>query len=455
MPRTSDYPDRGLIQSTDIIYIVANDTSYQTTPAALALYIAAPSGGLLGTAAQQNVGVGPNDVVQLDAFGRMPAVDGSALLNLPGLTSHAHTIADVTALQSTLDGKQPLGSYSFTTHGHADATPITAGFESAEDKAKLDGIAVGATANAPNEELRDRQIHTGEQAQSTITGLPAALANKLETSDVGTTAGKIVALDSLARLPAVDASQLLNVPGGGTGGGDVFGPASSVDGYAAIYSGITGKNLIQASGPPVLGSDARLTDARTPTAHGHAVEDVTDLNNILAGKQPAGSYSLTSHGHDIATTSLAGFMAAADRTKLSTIATGATALSIGTTGTTAAAGNHGHADATTALAGFLSAADKVRVNAALLRATGQNQPLVADFHAPGTLADGAFRWEAATSLNAPLTTGGGAAILIWRATGVGVWIAWETGGSLGSNVPEFYLKPHQDRPETGGHGLPG
>lgn len=41
----------------------------------------------------------------------------------------------------------------------------------------------------------------------------------LQPEDIGTTAGALVALDAEARLPAVDASQLLNLPGGGGGGG--------------------------------------------------------------------------------------------------------------------------------------------------------------------------------------------------------------------------------------------
>jgi hypothetical protein len=49
---------------------------------------------------------------------------------------------------------------------------------SSADKAKLDGIANNATANATNEQLRDRATHTGEQAIGTITGLQAALNNK-------------------------------------------------------------------------------------------------------------------------------------------------------------------------------------------------------------------------------------------------------------------------------------
>jgi len=59
-------------------------------------------------------------------------------------------------------------------------------------------------------------------------------------------------------------------PSAGGGGGDVVGPASAVSGNLASFAGTTGK-IIEDSGVAasdvVLDNDARLTDARTPTAH--------------------------------------------------------------------------------------------------------------------------------------------------------------------------------------------
>lgn len=57
---------------------------------------------------------------------------------------------------------------------------IAAWWAASAAKTKLDGIAVGATANATNAQLRDRQTHTGEQAISTITGLTSALGAKAD-----------------------------------------------------------------------------------------------------------------------------------------------------------------------------------------------------------------------------------------------------------------------------------
>ena len=93
------------------------------------------------------------------------------------------------------------------------ATTVLAGLQSAADKAKLDGIAAGATANATDEQLRDRGSHTGEQAISTIAGLSDALAAKQDS------------LVSGANLKTINGESLLGEGdvviegGGGSGGG--------------------------------------------------------------------------------------------------------------------------------------------------------------------------------------------------------------------------------------------
>jgi len=55
-----------------------------------------------------------------------------------------------------------------------------------------------------------------------------------------------------------------------------------------------------AEGEVVLGEDTRLSNARTPVSHGHAMADVSGLVDALNSKQPAGSYAGSVHGHAIA-----------------------------------------------------------------------------------------------------------------------------------------------------------
>ncbi len=119
----------------------------------------------------------------------------------------ATTIGGITGLQDALNAKQPTGSYitgnqtitlsgdlvgsgsttlnatlatvnsNTGTFGGAQTVPQI----SVDGKGRITGVtavAISATINDTNAQLRDRQTHTGEQAQSTVTGLVAALAAK-------------------------------------------------------------------------------------------------------------------------------------------------------------------------------------------------------------------------------------------------------------------------------------
>ena len=87
-----------------------------------------------------------------------------------------------TATQIALNGK------SDTSHTHSSATTSVAGFMSASDKTKLDGVATGATANSSDATLLARANHTGTQPYTTITGL-ATVASSGSASDL--TAGTL------------------------------------------------------------------------------------------------------------------------------------------------------------------------------------------------------------------------------------------------------------------------
>lgn len=99
----------------------------------------------------------------------------------------------------------PLRDAMVATIG--EGTALDPGLISAMDKAKLDGIAAGATANATDAALRDRATHTGEQAIGTITGLVDALAGKATPTDVAAALAGLVdsspaTLDTLNELAA-------------------------------------------------------------------------------------------------------------------------------------------------------------------------------------------------------------------------------------------------------------
>ena len=85
---------------------------------------------------------------------------------------------------------------------------------STAERDKLAGVAVGATANASDAQLRDRTMHTGTQSMATVTGLQAALDSKVEkvtgkglsTNDYSTAeATKLGAIAEQATKNATDA----------------------------------------------------------------------------------------------------------------------------------------------------------------------------------------------------------------------------------------------------------
>ena len=169
------------------------------------------------------------------------------------------------------------------------ATTSLPGSMSAADKAKLDGIAAGATQNDTDANLRARSGHTGEQAISTVTGLQAALDGKAATSHSHSNA----TTSSAGYMSAADKAKLDGIAVGAT--------QNDTDANLRARSGHTGEQAIST----VTGLQTAL-DGKASTSHSHAISDVTGLQTALDAKAPTST----------ATTSAAGLMSAADKTKL-------------------------------------------------------------------------------------------------------------------------------------------
>ena len=178
-----------------------------------------------------------------------------ASINAKADIAHTHTIANVTGLQSALDGKQAVGSYALSTDLATLSSTVLGALS-----AKLDiaNFTWGNLAGVPTSFTPATHTHIISQ----ITGLQAALDSKQATG------AYLVAADltwaNISGKPATFApSAHTHVIG------DVTGLQSALDGKAA-------------------------------TAHSHAIADVTGLQTALDGKQAAGSYAAASHGHVIA-----------------------------------------------------------------------------------------------------------------------------------------------------------
>lgn len=172
----------------------------------------------------------------------------------------------------------------------ASATPTDAGVMSAADKAKLNGIASSATANATDAQLRDRSTHTGTQAISTVSGLQTALDAKAAVahthsidslSNVNTTgvqSGEVLKYDGTNWVAAADSS-------GGSGdptmGGDLSGTASNaqiaagaVDTAEIADNAVTNAKVATGISQTKIANLSTDLSGKAATVHTHAASDI-------------------------------------------------------------------------------------------------------------------------------------------------------------------------------------
>jgi hypothetical protein len=122
------------------------------------------------------------NVLHADGVWRVPAGGGG------GDMLGANNLSDLTnaGVARTNLGVRPgieVAAYSHVGAGgieHANASGAAAGFMSAADKTKLDGVASGATANSTDSALRDRASHTGTQLAATISDFNSAARAQVE-----------------------------------------------------------------------------------------------------------------------------------------------------------------------------------------------------------------------------------------------------------------------------------
>ena len=184
----------------------------------------------LGTAAALDVGTSATNVVQLDGSARLPAVDGSQLTNLPSGASTLGALTDVTITSVTntqvIKYNSTSGDWENGAVAYADVsgTPSLATVATTGAYSDLSGTPSLATVAT-----------TG--AYSDLSGLPTL--GTAAALNVGTSANNVVQLDGTAKLPAVDGSQLTNLPGGGGSAPSVTVPSPPVSGDQTL-TGPTG-----------------------------------------------------------------------------------------------------------------------------------------------------------------------------------------------------------------------
>ena len=325
----------------------------------------------LKTAAYEDVGTTANKIVQLDGTAKLPAVDGSQLTNLPSaLVSSVNTATgavNIYADDSTLniDGTAlTLSGTGATSTLNVDVGTTANKIVQLDGTAKLPAVDGSALTNLPSAPVTSVNTATGavniyaDDTTLNIDGTALTLSGTGATStlnvDVGTIANKIVQLDGTAKLPAVDGSQLTNLPSapvtsvnGATGAVYIYADDTTlnIDGTALVLSGTgatstlnvdvgtTANKIIQLDGaakiPAVDGSqltDLSFTGLDVSTVTGAAINaninqahwittlgatsvtltlplssGIVDGDTVVVTRIRAGELVIVQHGSDVGT----------------------------------------------------------------------------------------------------------------------------------------------------------
>ena len=146
------------------------------------------------------------------------------LSGLP-VSGHTHTIAQVTGLQTALDGKQASGSYAAATHTHDDRyytetemNTLLAGKQASGSYAPATGIAATAitgtaviTTDSRLSDARTPTTHTHDDRYYTETEMNTLLAGKQASGSYVTNGGNVSSIQRVTAMPATPAANTLYI----------------------------------------------------------------------------------------------------------------------------------------------------------------------------------------------------------------------------------------------------
>lgn len=250
------------------------------------------------------------------ANGLMSSTDKA---KLDGIATGANNYSLPTASSSTLGGVKvgtnlsiSNGVLSATDTTYSAATQSAAGLMSASDKTKLDGIATGANKITVDTALSSSSTNP---VQNKV--INAALANKANTSTTVSTSNIVTSFDI---EDTFDNNKIYN--------------ANAVLEFANLVGTELSENYATKSDVPTKTSQL-TNDSGFKTTDNNTTYTISKSGSTITltgsdGKTSSVTDSDTNTTYSEATTSAAGLMSAADKTKLNGIATGANKITVDT-----------------------------------------------------------------------------------------------------------------------------
>ena len=285
--------------------------------------------------------------------------DDSRLSDSRNPNPHTHLISDITALQSSLDSKQPTGSYAQSVHSHVVSD--VQGLQTALDNKQVAGsyaasshshtsshitdFAAAVSSVAPpttnadlltagtlsDDRLSNNIVRTSDSrlsdartplshshSISDVTNLQSSLDSKQVSGNYASSIHQHLIADVSGLQSALNNKQASGNYATSIHShlaSDITDFASAVNTYAPptvdaslLTTGVLSDSRL--SNNIVRTTDTRLSDARTPLSHNHNISDVSGLQTALDSKQASGNYAASSHTHAIS--SVSGLQSALD-----------------------------------------------------------------------------------------------------------------------------------------------